>query len=110
MNTIKPGALLLACLGFAAFVVPAGTAIWLRGTNSFLVTYIGSPDGQPRDIPTGWIFVILGLAAAVVYAIPAGLAFVALRRVRRWVRNVVTLAILPLALGVAYAWAVIGCR
>ena len=101
MSTVKPGALLLACAGFAAFAVPAGTAVWLHATDSFFgaITFIGSSGGRPREIPTGWIFVILGLGAALVYAVPAGLAFLALRRARPLIRNTVTVAILSLALG-----------
>jgi hypothetical protein len=101
MNTVRPGALLLGCMGVASVAVPAGTAVWLRATNSFfgMMTAVGSHGGQPREIPTGWIFVILGVAAAFVYIVPAGLAFLLLRRARTSVRNFVTIAMLPLAVG-----------
>lgn len=100
MSTMRPGALLFGCTAFAALAVPAGTAVWLRATNSFFgaITVIGSAGGQPRDISTGWIFVIFALVSAVVYAVPAGLAFIALRRATPSLRNAFTLMILPLSI------------
>jgi hypothetical protein len=101
MNAVRPGVLLLVCMGVASVAVPAGTAVWLRATNSFfgMMTVVGSHGGQPREIPTGWIFVILGVAAAFVYFVTAGLAFLLLRRARPSVRNLVTIATLALVLG-----------
>src|SRR5438876_11625479 len=43
-------------------LVPIGMAIWLRSTDSFIggLSIIGSSTGQPREIGTGWLYVILG--------------------------------------------------
>jgi hypothetical protein len=101
LSTVRPVALLLGCMLVASVAVPAGTAVWLRTTNSFfgMMTAAFGRGGQPREIPTEWIFVILGVAAALLYIVPAGVAFLLLRRARTPVRNLVTVAILPLAVG-----------
>ena len=95
MNTIKPGALFLACIAFVALVVPIVIIIWSRANGFFFVHELG---GQPRDIPTGWVFVVLGVIAAVLYALPAGLVFVAARRASQRSRSLLTLSLLALYL------------
>jgi phosphotransferase system glucose/maltose/N-acetylglucosamine-specific IIC component len=104
MSGVRSGRLLAVCAVFAALAVPLAYAFWLRSTNSFIggLTMIGSSDGRPREIATGWLFAILGLMSALVYAVPAGLALLILRRLSNRARNVVMLIILPVALGVVW--------
>jgi phosphotransferase system glucose/maltose/N-acetylglucosamine-specific IIC component len=104
MSGIRSGRLLAICAVVAAIAVPLTFAIWLRANNSFIggLTMIGSSGGRPREIASGWLFVILGLMSAIVYAVPAGLTLVLMRRFSDRARNVVILVILPLALGVVW--------
>ena len=104
MSGISSGRLLAICTVAVALAVPVAFAIWLRANDSFIggLTMIGSSDGRPRDIASGWLFGILGLISALAYAVPAGLASVLLRRLGNRTRNVVILVILPLALGVVW--------
>jgi hypothetical protein len=67
MSSVKSGRLLAICAVVAALAVPLAYAIWLRATNSFIggLTMIGSPDGRPTEIATGWLFATLGLISAL---------------------------------------------
>jgi hypothetical protein len=104
VSGISSGRLLAICTVAAALAVPLAFAIWLRANDSFIggLTMIGSSDGRPTEITSGWLFVIVGLISALVYAVPAGLASVLMRRLSNRTRNVVMLVILPLALGVVW--------
>jgi hypothetical protein len=100
VNGIRPRTLLAICAGVAALGVPLAFAMWLPAHNSFIggLTMVGSSDGQPREIATGWLFVLLGFLAALAYAVPAGLSLVLMRRLSDRARKIAVVVILPVAL------------
>jgi hypothetical protein len=101
----RPGLVLAGTALVAAVALPLAVWRWAVLRNAFFgdVT-IGAAGARATTIDPRWIYPLLGLLALVSYGSLAGFALVASRRASPRVRNLISIAMLPVFFVLVWLW------
>lgn len=99
----RPGVILAVCAAAAGVLTPFGVWQWMTVHKSFFGDLMVSLPGRgAMRLDARWACAVLGVLVAISYSALAGIALVLTRGVRRSVRNVITLVMLPVFFALAW--------